>query len=315
MSQSTYQELGSWRDVIRITQERHPENSDPYAYAKEIIRIAGFIQLPQSEIVELALHIGLKVFPRDKTFQNYLGNSKQICTGLPDHWIPSLHSEYFSIAYRNPDNLLECIVVVPSMPGGLPHIVHHTSEGYVDPDWFNKTVPILYEISCKERPDQEIGKSFKNQKLTSGQVNTINHFFKSDPILEINEICTKCYAVSLPDSGFGVRYLYRGEITKVPPQGIIKEIRFSARKPDSEYEHCRRPYVTELVIAASNMKVETKNGLELTKEGDDIWTMIDSSSGSHKFNDSVKREEVHIDARLYDFDKLTMRLPVCHCTT
>lgn len=101
----------------------------------------------------------------------------------------------------------------------------------------------------------------------------------------------------------------------VPPQGIIKEIRFSARKPQSPFENCQRPYITELVIASANTPVETINGVQLTRANAEILTMIDPSSETHRFSNYDKRPEVHIDARIYDFDKLTMRLPVCHCPT
>lgn len=121
MSQLAYKHLGSCRDVIKIAQERCLENRNLHAYAKEIVRIAGSMQLPQREIIELALYIGLKVFPRDKTFQNYLKNPIQVITGLPEHWIPSLHSEYFSLAYHNPDDLLEYIAktFLPTLVGFL----------------------------------------------------------------------------------------------------------------------------------------------------------------------------------------------------
>lgn len=308
-------QLNNWKEVLKQAEKQYPHNYNLYAYTKEVIQLSNTSKLSERDIIELAMHIGLKIYPRDKVYQNYLGSSKQIITGLPIDWIPTLNSDYLSMAYHNPVDILEYIAIVPSTCKGYPHIIHHTSEEPIDPDWFNKVVPILYDISLKDRPQRELGVKFKNEKLTLGQMNTINHFFKADPILKISGVCTKCYTVSFPIKGFGIRYLYKGKITEVPPQGIIKEIRFSARKPSAPFENCQRPYVTELVVAGANMQVQTKEGLELTKKNDEIWTMIDPSTTTHKFSNYNTRPEVHIDARIYDFDKLTLRLPVCHCKT
>lgn len=191
----------------------------------------------------------------------------------------------------------------------------YTSEGYVDPNWFNQIVPNLYELSYDSKAKNKIAGVFKNQKLTLGQVNSINHFFKADPILKILGVCTKCYEVSLPNKGFGVRYLYNREITDIPPQGIIKEIRFSAGKSLSTYEGSRRPYVTELIVAPKGIQAKNKeNNIEITNQGREIWTMLNSSTGQYEFSTYNKRDEVHIDASCYDFNKITMRLPVCSCT-
>lgn len=170
-----------WREVVKIAQEKCPSNVDLYANVKETISIANTSQLSEEDVIQLAMHVGLKIYPRDRTFQDYLGDSKKIITGLPSDWIPLLNREYFSLAYHSPVDLCEYIAVVPSTPGGLPYIVHHTSEAPIDPNWFNQVVPILYEISLQDRPHAEIGKPFKNQKLTLGQVNTINHFFQQIP--------------------------------------------------------------------------------------------------------------------------------------
>lgn len=307
-------QLMSWREVIRMAMEKYPSSVNLRENVKEIISITNASELSEEDLIQLALHIGLKIYPRDRTFQDYLRSSKKVITGLPNNWVPSLNGEYFSLAYHNPEDLFEYLAVVPSAPGGLPYIIHHTAEATIDPNWFNQVVPILYKISLEDNPNAKIGKAFKDQNLTLGQINTINHFFKADPILKIADICTRCYKVSLPRTGFGVRYLYKGAIVNVPPQGIIKEIRFSARKPQSPFKHCQRPYVTELVIARANTPVETKNGLQLTNANAEILTMIDPSAGTHRFSDYDTRPEIHIDAKIYDFDKLTLRVPVCHCT-
>jgi hypothetical protein len=192
---------------------------------------------------------GVKIFPRDRVFENYLGSSRQVITGLPENWTPFLSKIYYSLAYQNPEDPMEYLAIVPSAVGKLPHIVHYTGEGYVDPNWFNNVVPILYALSMESEEKIKVNRSFKNEKLTLGQVNTINHFFKADPILKVLGICPKCYEVSLPKKGFGVRYFYSGEIKELSNKCIIKEIRFSAAKSFSLYEGSKRPYVTELVIA------------------------------------------------------------------
>ena len=314
MKQKLHIAIRSWRDILQIARQEHPESVNVYTYAKTIARLANASRLGKNDIIELALHLGIKVFPRDRTFHNYLGSSKRIVTGLPDNWVPLLNETYFSLAYHNPEEFLEYIAVVPSRSGSLPYIIHHTPEGYINPNWFNEVVPLLYQISCEANPKNHVGKTFKHQQLTLGQVNTINHFFKSDPILKIEGLCTNCYRVSLPKKGFGVRFHYEGQPKDMPPYGMIKEIRFSARK-SSSMGPTSKPYVTELIIASPGMNVETiENTSRPAKRNEPIWTMIDSKTGRYGFSTYPERKETHIDAALYDFDKLSMRLPVCSCT-
>lgn len=312
--QQKCQTIEPWRAVLQAARQGHLEITNPYSYAKRIVRLANESQLSEKDIMELAIHLGMKVFPRDRTFQNYFYRSKKIVTGLPDNWVPLLNDTYFSLAYHNPQEFLEYIAVVPARSGSLPHIIHHTPEGYVSPNWFNEIVPILQSISYEASPKNKIRKAFIGQQLTLGQVNTINYFFKSDPILKIEGLCTKCYRVSLPKKGFGVRFYYEGHLRDMPPHGIIKEIRLSARKPSS-MGPTSIPYVTELVIANPSMVVETDKGnLRPANKNEQVYTMMNPTTGRYGFSTYAEREETHIDAALYDFDKLTMRLPVCTCT-
>ncbi len=166
-------------------------------------------------------------------------------------------------------------------------------------------------------PGRKVGEQFKNLSLTLGQVNTINHFFRKDPILRIKGLCTKCYRVSLPDKGFGVKYSLRGKPQTIPSNGIIKELRFSARKPP----HNPLPYVTELVVAPEGIDVwdqQEVNGVNqdrkmTTRKGDLIWTMFDPRTERQEFSTTVKRRQTHIPASCYDFDKLSYSLEVCLC--
>lgn len=41
--------------------------------------------------------------------------------------------------------------------------------------------------------------------------------------------------------------------------------------------------------------------------------MVDPKTGQYGFSDYVQREETHINPTVYDFNKLTLRLPVCEC--
>lgn len=76
-----------------------------------------------------------------------------------------------------------------------------------------------------------------------------------------------------------------------------------------------KPYVTELMIASPDIKVETSEGLiRPAKKNEPVWTMINQKTGHYSFSTYAEREETHIDAALYDFDKLSMRFPICSCT-
>lgn len=308
MTGQLLQKCYSYQAVIQTASQLQNGNNDVYAFAKTVVDLANASQLSHHDIVQLALHLGMKVFPRHLTYRNHLGSSKAVVAGLPDTWIPFLDDYYFSLAYRNPKDQNEYIIVVPSTPGHLPHIIHQTSDGLVHPDWFNKIVPLLYKISVEGTIKRNITKPFKNENLTLGQVNTINHFFNQDPILKIEGVCTKCYQVSLPQKGFGVRYLLNDLPDETIQDGIIEEIRYSAGKCHT------KPYVTEVLIAKKELNVENKNGkIEKTKAEQKIWTMVNKNTGEYTFSNYKKREETHIDARIYDFDQLKLRLPICTC--
>ncbi len=185
--------LIGWRSVIEAARQNQG-NYNRYATAKRVVELSDSARLTERDMIELAIQIDIKVFPTDKILPNYLGESRQVITGLPKDWIPTLCESYYSLAYHNPCDPLEYIAIVPQAARGrLPHIIHHTSDGYVNPSWFNEIVPILEELSYDKRVKNKIGKIFKDQKLTLGQVNTISHYFKEDPILKILGVCTKCY--------------------------------------------------------------------------------------------------------------------------
>ncbi len=312
MKDNAYSQIYHWKDVIKRAEQIHGKNCDPYIFAKTVSQIATAAKLSSHDILELALVMGMKIYPRDFTFPKSIENAKRVITNLPKDWMPRISTTYhFSLSYHNPNDPLEYIAIVPPVSSGFrPYIIHHTSEGYVSPTWFDDVLPVLKQISYTKRPKNEVGKVFRNEKLTLGQVNTINHFFHEDPILKIAGVCTKCYRVSLPKKGFGVRYYFDGEIKSIPPQGIIKEIRLSARKGGYD-----RPYVTELVVAPQGMTALDENdNVQLTRKGDQIWRMIDPQSNNSSFSIDPEKRNVHIDASVYDFDMLTMRLPVCLCT-
>lgn len=256
MPEQLLQKCYSYQAVIHTASQLQNGNNDVYASAKTVVDLANASKLSHHDVVQLALHLGMKVFPRHLTYRNHLGSSKAVVAGLPNTWIPFLDDHNFSLAYRNPEDRHESIIVVPSAPGHLPYIIHQTSESFVHPDWFNKIVPILHAISIKPHASKQIAKTLKNEPLTLGQLNTINHFFKQDPILKIEGVCTKCYQVNLPKKGFGVRYSLRKQPTEPLPTGVISEIRYSARKPGTN----PKPYVTEFLYSDGKLPAENRNG-------------------------------------------------------
>ncbi|GAB5411168.1 MAG: hypothetical protein ChlgKO_02820 [Chlamydiales bacterium] len=308
MTGQLLQKCYSYQAVIQTASQLQNGNNDVYAFAKTVVDLANASQLSHHDIVQLALHLGMKVFPRHLTYRNHLGSSKAVVAGLPDTWIPFLNHQYFSLAYKNPKDPLEIISVVPAAPGHLPYIVHETPDGCIHSDWFNKIVPILCDISRSDKIKKSLKNTFKNEELTLGQVNTINHFFKEDPLIKIEGVCTECYRVSLPDKGFGVKYLLKKIPEPLPTNGAIKEIRYSAGKAG------KTPYVTEIVLANKGMNVEDPNNeFRKTRYQEKIWTMHHEDSKNYSFSSYPRREETHIDAKAYDFNNLELRLPLCKC--
>jgi hypothetical protein len=66
---------------------------------------------------------------------------------------------------------------------------------------------------------------------------------------------------------------------------------------------------------AYGTSVRTENNdIQKTKKTEKLWTMLNPETGQYEFVRQNDKDEVHIDARCYDFNMLTMRLPLCACT-
>lgn len=201
-------QLGSVLDVIRkLKQERPDLNHYSHLFKVSAARISEELNLPASQLINLALHLGVRWFPKP--------------VNIPDTWKIVLCKKFLSQRYNNPTNPEEYVVIKsPNSYGGLPYIIHKTSEGYAENRWFTEVIPNLNELlaqafsDCKypytEDFNTTVNQFFENAQngkgMTVGQVAAFNLFFdKYVPGLE--GICTNCFRVSLPNSGAGERWV------------------------------------------------------------------------------------------------------------
>ncbi len=115
----------TWKEVVQLSKDG-VGMSNSYAYAKTAVRIAEEASLNEMEILNLAMHLGMKIYPRRTLFPTHasLKSSRTIIAGLPADWKISLSDVFFSLKYYDPANPAEYIAVVPSLNGNLPDLVH-----------------------------------------------------------------------------------------------------------------------------------------------------------------------------------------------
>ena len=164
-------------------------------------------------------------------------------------WVPSICKKLKAIKYTNPSHPREYIVIVHQYKTGAVQCIYHSPAGYDFVDWFAEFVPLI----CLEDQWRMLRQktNFSNQpvdfrikpyrSLFTKHINeTINPKYPDlDPsIIRIihalfdiylpfmSGICSKCFQVSFPEKGQGIRYL-----NKISPDTFF-DIKLSPPKPD-----------------------------------------------------------------------------------
>jgi hypothetical protein len=239
---------------------------------KIVARAFADYHLTELQVRDILSTLNVKTFERPK--------------GVTMDWRPSITVEDLSIKYTNPEDPEEYISCVPPPDGGdKPYVMHHTPEGYVTLEWFTKILPELEKMRQDGAADIHAHDHFKNESLSLGQVTTINRYFQGESIVGIKGICTQCFKVSLPRSGFGIRYVHA--------KNNAHEVRYCPGKPVPKFDSQKRPYVTHKEHGS--------------------WVCIDPVTSSPKYADVRQCAETHIPYEQYDFKKLSIRMPECEC--
>lgn len=283
------QTITSWKTILSRVMRDYPDLSPrSYKFKTLAALIAEEHDVSSSQATELALNLGLKWYPRPKN--------------LPESWKLILCKLYLSQRYLNPNDPMEFVVVKPPNAfGGLPHLLHRTSQGFVDASWFYEVVPQLerfmkdpaigrvFSEKFNENVNKRLEKERQGQGMTMGQIQTINLFFnKFVPGLEC--ICPTCFKVSLPRSGAGERWTHRSNEDY--------EIRLSARKPEGQ-EGQQVEYVSHREFDQNKKKL--------------IYATWNKNQKMQGFSDEMAQKDTHIPWEIYDFNKFTFGMPLCNC--
>lgn len=288
------QTIRCWNEVLAQVKSDYPHISPRiHKYKLIIAKLAEEADLSSNQTTQLALHIGLKWYPRPKN--------------VPESWKLLICKDHLSQKYLNPLDLREYVSIkLPKALGGLPYILHRTSQGYADAQWFYEMVPEL-EMLLKDptisHPFSElfnltVNRLFENRRnglgMTVGQLQAINLFFEKH-VPGLDGICTTCFKISLPKSGAGERFVHR--------QNDFYEVRLSAAKPNARFPNQRIEYVTHREV---DLASEISNPTAIYS----TWNKKKKSMG---FDKNVQQEDSHIPWNIYDFKKFEIGMPICKC--
>lgn len=285
----------------------HPKQGK---YCHLVLQEAEKEQLSEWEVRKLANHLGIRWFPPP-----YFAGT----------WLPSLCKIYLSVKYTNPKEPQEFIVLFSAntCKFGGKIVIHHTPNGYLDKSWFTEFVPDLDQMannfqmaagrivdrggSFSKQTSQQLRREFSahindpiNSRYSGGmsmdQIRATNaFFFKYLP--DVDGLCTRCFKLSLPRTGAGVRWF--------APSNNFCEVRLSEPKI-FEHEGQRRLYLTHNY---------TYNEQVLHVK----WKGIFNDTPT--LTTTLKQQETHIPWELYDYEHLVASLPehqghkflVCQC--
>lgn len=286
----------TWRSIINDVKRAYSSvNPQSFKFKQLVIAQSENLTLFPQDIVDLGLHLGMKLFPRPK--------------GIGQDWKYSLCKSYLSQRYTNPKNPCEYTVVVPpGNKGSLPYVIHRSGQGYADARWFLEVIPELATIISDPavgRPfsmnfNSELNKFFETRNhgkgMTPGQIQALNLFFEKY-VPGIEGICTSCFKVSLPISGAGERWTLRSDDRY--------EVRLSAAKPNGK----------------SRQQSEYVSHAEVDQNQELLYALWDPAQCQvrygHKIVGGQKNEQniidSHIPWKVYDFDKLSIGMPRCQC--
>ncbi|MBA2367390.1 MAG: hypothetical protein H0V82_00005 [Candidatus Protochlamydia sp.] len=279
----------NWKDVIEKVKINHPHiKKNTFKYKHLIAEEAEYHNLPKLAVQNLALYLGIKLFPQPQ--------------GIPTSWPTYLCKKFLGQKYVNPLNSMEWVIVKQSCPMGKePYIIHRTIDGFADNRWFYEIVPQLFEISnapnlgiafssnFNEAMNKKFATQNKERQMTLGQVQAINLFFdKYVPSLE--GVCSRCFQVTLPKRGAGERWLQENN-------GKTYEIRLSAAKPLGKNGQ-RTEYVSQTIIDEEKCELHA------------LW---DPNKSIVEYTYNMRQEFTHIPWSIYDYDKFNVKMPICIC--
>lgn len=270
-----------------------------------VLRQADKFLLFESEVKDLAKALNI-------TFKSPVG--------IPGSWIISICKKFMSVKYTNPKDKNEFIVALDSNSVfGIDGVLHHTPNGWKNPEWFNTFVTDLdlmfadYQnditkipssLSLKKRENFErfsfrknvndpINQAFSTKGMKIEQIRAINAFF-GKYIPDIDGICNNCFKLCLPESGPGIRW----RSTSLSEC----EIRLSEPKKYGRIGQ-QKLYITHLYVLNTKRLVVKWDGLRTSMPS------LDSNVG---------QELTHLCWKTYDYEYITnslsnFQVPICQC--
>lgn len=233
-------------------------------------------------------------------------------------WLPSICKTFLSVKYTNPGDDREFVVMITSRSiFGISGIIHHTPNGYKDPKWFRDFVQDLdlyhanYVKSLASNLQKSQGKDLENSNrrafgkyindpineafstkgMTIEQIHAVNAFLHKY-IPDLDGICLKCFKISLPHRGAGVRWF---------SQNLENcEVRLSEVKPFG-LQGQQKMYVTHQYI------VKQEN----------LWVKWDGTFVPPVLDPNNKQLYTHLCWQTYDYEfitkKLSHQITICQC--
>ena len=279
-------------NIIKIVQCNYPDVSPRSAKFITLVAIeADKHDIPDHQVAQLALQMGLKMYPRPKN--------------VPETWKVKLCKNYLAQRYENPGDPFEYVVVLPgSSIGRLPYVIHRTPVGYADPTWFLEIVPQLQKIlkdptlghPFTRRFNKSVNEILEKQPrgILPGQIKALTLFFEQyiplGYVPQIEGVCGSCFKISLPDGGAGEKWTHRSDETY--------EVRLSAAKANP-LPGQQTPYVTHREVSKNKTILHA------------FWNTTDKKVGPP--SPSNRPEGVHIPWEDYDYNKFCVDMPVCTC--
>jgi len=265
---------GRWRDALyeAIRQSRDTTAIAGIGLYKHISNAIDLSKLNEAQYIEVLGNCGVKTWPRPKN--------------IPSEWIFSVSRKYLNVKFENPHNALEYVIVIPPHARGRQsYIIHHLPNMCVPAEWFEEILPQLDPMLHVKDVDKKAYEFVEKKMLTEKQVVLINDFFLRYRIPVIEGICRACFRVSLPKTGFGLRYQEKSN--------HHNEVRFCPGRKNSLNPSQQRPYVTQ-------------------KESNKFLS-IDESITPSKYGYTTDRRlpGVHIPYEKYDFNQLWTQ--PCQC--
>jgi hypothetical protein len=319
----------TYRAPIRAVKEKFP-------HLKEHSEKFRFLVIEESQKYPLNLE-------NVKQLASFLRIRHNFVPNQYFRWTPSLSNLMSCIKYTNPANSKEYILDVPSKKNLYStEILHHVpDQGFTAVDVFKRLTPLalpdlndlkknFYNDFTVKHPNvlgydtERQGKAIRGvfSKSVSKPINTtpdldpyairLIHAFFEIIVPEIDDICSKCFKVSMPESGFGIKYL-----NKIA-DNLYYEVRLSPEKLGGQNQQSQIYITNKLNVHGKVRFVEWQQTNEpVYNFTEDITKSITHIPYRHNDQESIF-SFLNTKESIDYFKKLSSKapnliIPICQC--